>query len=334
MPTAYLYDAEGHDREVELNADAIAGLNERCLLWLDVDSADADGLEAVARLLRLDPTSIARIQRPHARPRLDNYGSYFQLTVYTEPLTQHAGANRDEKGRRIHGAGALKLDLLVGDRWILTAHSGGVRFLEGYRAQDKAETMLGAMSPQALAASLLDWHLEEYFDVVADIEAAIDRLDEQVIARPGGEGALKRMAALKRQVSRLRALLAEQRPVFYGLARPDFAQVAESEAAAHYQTLTARFERAVDEVERTRDLVVASFELFTSRTTQQTNDLVKALTLITVAIGLCAAIAGIFGMNFDAPIFHTGNRGFNITVIAQMTILILTAAYVRWQRWI
>ncbi|MBA4095102.1 MAG: magnesium transporter CorA, partial [Candidatus Accumulibacter sp.] len=209
-----------------------------------------------------------------------------------------------------------------------------VKFLEAYRAQDKAETLLGAMSAQALAASLLDWHLEAYFDAVADLERQVDHLEDKVLLRPNGRMALGRMTGLKRQVSRLRSLLASQRRVFYGLARPDFLLVAESAASAHYVALVARYERAIDEVEHLHDLVVGSFELFTSRTTLDTNELVKALTFLTVVIGLCAAIAGLFGMNFDADILQTGNRGFYGIVVAQGVALIAAAAYVRWKRWL
>lgn len=333
MATAYLYDAEGRGREVELTADTVAGLNEHSLLWIDV-GPDDPALDEVAARLGLDPESLTTIRQSNIRPRLDNYGGYYQFTVYAEPLRERPAPPRDEHGRRLYGVGAVKVDFIVGDRWLLTVRADGVAYIESYRAQDKAETMLGAMSPQALAASLLDWHLEGYFDAVADIEATIDRLEEQIIAGPTGRITLGRLTASKRQVSRLRGLLAGQRTIFYGLARPDFTLVAESAAAAHYATLVGRYERAIDEVERTRDLVVGSFELFTSRAAQQTNDLVKALTLITVAIGLCAAIAGIFGMNFDVPIFHTGQSGFDITVAAQLAIVLLTGIYVRWQRWL
>lgn len=335
MATAFLYDAEGSDREVELTHDAISSLGEQNLLWIDVDLGASDGLDAVADVLSLDPSSVARMRRANVRPRLDNYGAYYQLTVYAQPLNDRAARLRQEDGRRIHGAGAIKVDIAVGDRWILTVHDGEVNFLESYRAQDKAETLLGAMSPQALTASLLDWHLEGYFDVVADIEEAIDRLEEQVLVRANGRMTLGRMTALKRQVSRLRVLLGSQRSVFYGLARPDFLLVAETPAAHHYATLVGRYERAVDEVEHLHDLVVGGFELFTSRTTQATNDLVKALTFLTVVIGLCAAVAGIFGMNFErTSVFATGNRGFYAIAIAQFVALVAAAAYVRWQRWL
>lgn len=312
----------------------MADLGEQNLLWVDLDLCRADELDAVAEVLGLDSASVRRIRRENVRPRLDNYGAYFQLTVYAEPLHDRAAKLRDANGQRVHGAGAKKVDLMIGDRWIVTARRGGVRFLDSYRAQDKAETLLGTMSPQSLAASLLDWHLEGYFDAVAEIEEAIDRLEEQVLVRPNSRMMLGRMTALKRLVSRLRTLLASQRAIFYGLARPDFLLVAESTAAPHFATLVGRFERAVDEVEHLHDLVVGSFELFTSRTSQLTNDLVKALTFLTVVIGLCAAIAGIFGMNFDTRVFETGNRGFYAIVIAQLVALIAAALYVRRQRWL
>lgn len=332
MATAYLYDAEGSDREVELSAEAIAGLGEQSLLWIDIDVADERELTAVAELLAIDSTSVDRLKRADARPRLDNYGTYYQLTVYAEPMRELHTAHHERKGDRT--AGARRVDMLVGDRWMLTVRRGDVAFLKSYRAQDKAQTMLGTMSPQALAASLLDWHLECYFDAVSETEEAIDRIEEQVLVKPSSRMTLGRLTALKRQVSRLRRLLGSQRSVFYGLARPDFLLVAESAAAPHYATLVGRYERAVDEVEHLHDLVIGSFELFTSRTTLMTNDLVKALTFLTVVIGLCAAVAGIFGMNFDAEILKSGNRGFYGIVIAQLAALAIAGAYVRWQRWL
>ena len=82
------------------------------------------------------------------------------------------------------------------------------------------------------------------------------------------------------------------------------------DAAAHYRLLERRFERAVDAVDHARELVNGSFELFTTRTAEATNDLVRRLTFITMMLGVIGTVAGIFGMNFETPYTKTGTVGF------------------------
>lgn len=345
MARAFLYDSEGTDREVPIDAAPIAALTEHSLLWIDVETRDRAEIEHVAALLSLEPRSVRRLLQPVYRPHLDNYGQYFQLSLHAAPppdgdhkgLGLHADMPRlfgseDREGAQASAiAGAIKLDFIVGARWILTVHGGHIHFLRAFRAQDKAETMIGALSAPSLAASLLDWHLEGYFEAVAHIEATVDRLDETVLQKPGKASLLAEMVATRRRVSQLRSLLAAQRPIFHGLTRPDLTLVAESDAGSHYQLLGARFERAVDSVEKARDLVVGSFELFATRTAQETNELVKTLTFVTVLLGVWAAIAGIFGMNFDPAFFGTGETGF-FTVTGLLLAFAIAAVLVARRR--
>jgi Mg2+ and Co2+ transporter CorA len=185
-----------------------------------------------------------------------------------------------------------------------------------------------------LAASLLDWHLGDYFDEVSRIESAVDKLDERVLRETTSKSLLGRMVALRRRVSRLRAVLVAQREVFYGLSRPDFSLVTDSGAAPFYEALAQRFERAVDEVERARNVVVGSFDLFTSRTSQQTNDLVKVLTFLTAIVGFCAAIAGLMGMNFKLAFFDTGLVGFSLVTGGLILVAAVAVIYARRRNWI
>ena len=87
-------------------------------------------------------------------------------------------------------------------------------------------------------------------------------------------------------------------------------------------------------VERGREAVVASFELFASKAALETNDLVKALTFVTVIIGYSAAIAGLFGMNFKTSFTESGEWGFHV-VLASLAISVVVATLVARRRgWI
>jgi Mg2+ and Co2+ transporter CorA len=97
--------------------------------------------------------------------------------------------------------------------------------------------------------------------------------------------------------------------------------------------LEQRFERAMDAVENARDLVVGSFELFTTRSAQRTNDTMRVLTFVTVLIGMLAVIAGALGMNFKAPLFDTGTSGFWTTIGTMVVISIIATVIARWRKW-
>jgi magnesium transporter len=336
----YLYDAEGHDREVGLTEGLLQSIGDRSLVWIDISARTEEEIRRVAEVLSLEAGSLDDLLEPKPKPRLDNYGSYFQFSLVPPPsaavreLDDGSAPAENGEDAKTQTSEQSRIDFVVGERWLLTVHDEELSYLQGFRGQDKAETDIGALSPQALAASLLDWHLEAYFEEVARIELIVDRLDQYILAEPSSKSLLTRMAAVRRRISRVRKILVVQRPVFYGLSRPDVTKVAESTASSHYELLMSRFERAVDEVERTGELILGSFDLFTSRISQQTNDLVKTLTFFTVIIGCVAAVAGLFGMTFDPPFFRTGTAGFFAVTGGLLIVALAGWAWAKHKDWV
>ena len=313
MSTTILYDAEGHDREIDL-ADGLPDLSDGRLLWLDLDRlAEAD----VARALELlDLPAAATIAR--AAPSVVRHAQYFHFSWLL--------ASSGDPGP--------KVDFLVGDRWLLTLRDGDCPAFVAFREQDCAETLTGQLDAAALAASLLDWLIEEYFTAAAAIDTALDGLDEAALLGRADRKALGRLAAAQRRSARLRRRLAAQRQVVHGLLRPDFDPVVQSPALLHYQAAEAHFQRAVDAVDRARDSVVGSFELFATKAALDTNDLVKVLTFVTVIIGFAAAVAGIFGMNFQTSFMDTGEHGFHLVVGTMAAASVGAAVLARRRGWI
>ena len=311
---AMLYDADGEDAAVEVSRAAVEAVEADQLLWIDIDPDDADATARVVAALGIEAKVIARVTDRDRPPYLDNYSEIFAFAV----AAPEAGS---------------RLGFVVGKRWLLTLHRHPIGYLSDFRAQDKGETLIGRLSPAMLTASLLDWHLTNYFAEVADIEASVDALDEKILSEGTQREVLDEIVEIRARVSRLRSQLATQRPVFYGFARPDFALNFEEDEDQVFARLSNRYDRAIDEVERTRDVVVGSFDLFTSMTTQQTNDLVKALTFLTAVIGICAAVAGLLGMNFEIPIFKTGMRGFEVVTGGLVGFAVISLVVAKFRRW-
>ena len=318
MP-AYFYDADGDDCEVDISEASLAEVQAHQLLWIDILRSDADALQAVAKLLELTPESLNLIVGGGQPKQLDSFESHFQFSLPIAP------------GSTGHSERA---DYLVEKRWLLTIRDGDLPYFDDFRAKDRGESLSGRLTPAAMAASLLDWHLEAYRTDIATVEKLIDRIDEAVLAERERRPPLAALAKLRSRVGTLRTRLGEHRPIIHGMLRSDFAHVAGLPHAEHFMTLERRFERTEDMVDRAREIIVGSFDLYATRTAQDTNQLVKMLTLVTVVIGLAGAIAGIFGMNFETPIPKTGLTGFYFAVGSMVFLSVIAFALAVWRKWL
>ena len=318
---AWLYDSSGNDTETEVDAIGTSHLTDDQLLWLDLASTSRASIATIVSKLSVPQVTVDRLLMPDAPLRLDNYGEFFSLSVMA--IVNEAKAAKPIQSTRVI--------FLVGNSWLVSIHDGPVQFITGFRAQDKGDTNIGQLSPALLLSALLDWHLSAFLEQVSHIESSADRLDESILKGIETRAFLGKLVKIRSRVSTLRRLLAEQRGAIYGLSRPDITLLTGERAKGQMEQIAARFDRAIDEVERSRDVIIGSFDLFTTLTAQTTNELVKVLTYVTVVIGLCGAVAGLMGMNFDLPLFKTGTTGF-MSVVAGLAIMTgLTFGWAKWR---
>lgn len=323
---AFLFDGEGQDHDVDLDQLDVSTLTERQLLWVDVEDADATDTHALvghlAERLQLGPDAADVLQSLDGRTDLASFGDWF--------LAQ-AVAVEHEGGLRFKGRG---LAIVCGHNLVVSLHRGPLQFLDELRGRERADTRLGTLSAESFTASLLGWLVDSYLHAVSDFEAAVDRLEVSVLSARAPREGLQDLADLRRGASRLRRMLAPHRHVFGAMARPDFRPDDAGIADKHFRALEQRFERAMDAVENARDLVVGSFELFATRSSERTNDTMRTLTFVTVLLGTLSVVAGTLGMNFAAPFFDTGGRGFWAAFAGMALLAVVAIIIARWRRWI
>ena len=317
----FLYDADGTDREVAIEEIDAAGLQDQQLLWIDVECDDADLVGDIGRRLGLPADAVAALQQLDSSPSLHNYGDCFHL---------QAVAVIHEGGLKFNGT---VLGIVGGANFVFSVHHRPVPFIAALRERERGESELGALGAESFTASLLDWQLSTYFEAVSDFEAAVERLEVGILSGKDNHG-LEDLRNLRRGASRLRRMLAPHRALFAGLARPDFRPRSSGETNAHFLHLDTHYERAMDVVQNTRDLVVGSFELFSSQTALRTNEAMRALTFVTVLIGTLAVVAGILGMNFDVPFFKAAAKGFWLAIAGMAALVVVAVVVARRWRWI
>jgi len=236
---AWLYDACGHDHEIAADAIDPAAIAETQLVWIDAEDPGPDLPARLAALLGGDTRALQALLAAldsDAPPAIEKYAGLFTLTLELPP----------------EGDMQARAGFAVAEKWLISLHRGEAAFLSSFREQDKAETVIGLLSPPVLLASLLDWHLDTFLAAVARIEESDDRLDQHILNGGSSGWVLRAIVAVRRRISALRRTLGRQRQVFHALPRADLLIEVDEDACSHFERLSARFDRVADEVEHGR----------------------------------------------------------------------------------
>jgi Mg2+ and Co2+ transporter CorA len=304
-----LYDAAGHDQACELRKIDVSKLTSDQLLWVDVVGYSSSDLRDLPEPLK------GAVNSGPEQALLQTYDDFYRFSL---PLFEQPNKF---------------LTFIVGKSWVLTLAEKREAYFDEFVESDRGETLKGRLSPTAFLAALLMRHYDAFRDLLLNIDRSIDKLDDSILRSKERRPPLHILAGLRKKVADLRATLSDQRGIVRSLATPDFLAQVDDNDRDFLLEVNRAFEKAEDDVVRARETVLGSFDLYATRVAQDTNSLLKALTIITVITGLVGAVAGIFGMNFDTPIPHSGLLGFMLVNAAMFFAAAVIIAIALWRRW-
>ena len=313
--TAFLYDAESEDGHVSLGNVAVDNLNEQQLLWIDM-SRDED-LATVAVDLALAAETIRALRDPATEPALFVHDAYVHIVVVAPSATTASAPQ--------------VLDCLVGRNWVLTIHPDAVEFLGRFDERIRGDSDLGKLDGHGLLAAILQEHVGSYLAELRPIEADLDRIDlRSMTGRIGEEALLRDLVRVRLRLAKLRRMLEPHRELFALLARSEFAVLSGSQVASDFEALNVFLEQTLQSMESVREMIIGSFEIYTTWTAHGTNKVMKRLTVASVALLPPTLLAGVMGMNsLPGPLVTGPAFWISIATMAGLALSVLTVAWRR-----
>jgi magnesium transporter len=306
---ARLFDADGRDTAYDLFEHGLIDGDARRLVWVDVDGRSGDELERLADRMALPPGLAARLGTVAGRPSVQQYPDLIHLTIHSlEP-----------------GAEPAVIDIVAGRNWILTVHDGSVPAFERIMGGIEGESRLGALDAGGFVAAIVDSIIIGYYEVIEDLDKEIDDLDEAALDRRPAEDVLARIVDMRRRIGRVRRLLAPHREAFAVLERPDM--TLHEELGRPWPGLLQRFEGTMDLVDRLREALLGTYDIYMGRAAQRDSQVMKTLTIMSAILLPSVVLAGLMGMNFKLDFFDSAEN-FWIVIGAMITlaVVILTIA--------
>ena len=311
----------GRDLATEEMAKAI----ERSggLLWVDLEGADAaEARPILDGVFHFHHLAVDDCLNPHIDPpKIDDYGQY--LFVISQGIRFHARSERLE---------TTELDLFLGPNYVVSFHSHRLAAVDDVRRRATEDGPLASRGADFLTHALLDGLVDQFQPVVAEMDQAVDALEEAVLTNPQ-QRLLHDMLLLKRNSQRLRRTLLPQRDAVNRFARGEFPRLVQEETHMYFRDIYDHVVRVEDMVESLRDLTESVLGTYLSAINNRMNEVMKVLSIAATIILPLTLISGIYGTNFE-NLPELGWQWGYFGMLAAMAVITLgLIAFFRWRRW-
>lgn len=279
-----LHWATGSDRATERDFGELDSLLGSGWVWIDLSGRDTDAIEDVADTLGLDPEHVADAASDSRVSTIEEADGYL-FTVLFGYVTG--------RGDRL---ASTRLSVFSAPGFLLTVSEDeppGVRWVVDQLA---AGAPLPNPSPMGLLAFLGLAGSRRLQPLIAELEDQIDRLEGPAIE--ADPRTITEAYALRRDVILLRRLLLPQRNVYAELSSGRLAIVDES-SMDEFERVSELQDHALTSLEAAQSLLESVLEIHRGAVADQTNEIVRVLTVFSAVMLPLGLIAGIWGMNFD-----------------------------------
>lgn len=301
----------------------------RAVLWLDMQAPIETEYALLDDVFGFHPLAIEDSIKYSQRPKIESYDhvgdinrqGYFYMVVH----------GPDQKGHR-QGVRTMEMDLFMSQRYLVTIHDDDLKTIDelAQRAAADARVVLEA-GIDMLLYNILD-HLVDYYEPILEyLQESIDDLEEQAMASPTPQ-VLHGISIKKRELLNLRRIVGPQREVIAQLTRGEVPFIRES-TRTYLRDVQDHLIRVVEMVELYRDLIMGARDIYLSSISNNLNQIMKTLTIISVVALPFTVVTSFFGMNFESiPGLHSPLAFWAVVVvmIIAMTIMLYLFHKKRW----
>jgi magnesium transporter len=187
---------------------------------------------------------------------------------------------------------STELDVFLGPGYLVTAHAGDIEATTLLMERLEHGVELASPTPAGLLAHLAMVGSRRFPPLIEHLETQLDELED--LATTADPRAIVAVQALRRDVIVLRRVLAPQREIYFELAESAHALIDEPsrkmfERVADYQA------QLLDSLDTARSLLGSVLETHRGAVADQTNEIVRVLTVFSAIMLPLGLVTGVFG---------------------------------------
>src|SRR5881296_1464052 len=332
MIRSFAFTTQGrlHSKDIEMFLMPTLLADTNLFLWVDLESPTPEETKFVLEdVFHFHPLSIEDCVMVSPSPKVEEYSPkdddkftpYLFIVIHAVDYSRKDGV-----------FATSELNFFLGKNFLVTYHETPLRSVSQTEEQAVKGTMQIARAPDRMAHTLLDSIVENYKPALDELSLEIAELEQQALQNPTKE-TLNKILQIKKEVMHLRQIIGPQREVLARFARGEF-KLIRAHLVPYYRDVYDALFHISELAQGYTDSLTGILQVYLNMSSNQTGEVVKLLTLITVITTPLMMIGTWYGMNFEDMPELKWKHGYVVATVMMVVWTGATAWYFRKRGWI
>src|SRR5688572_15418948 len=324
MIRSFVFTTQGklHSENIELFLMPTLLADTNLFLWVDLEAPSPEEAKIVLDdIFHFHPLSVEDCIMVSPSPKVEEYqpkeedkfSPYLFIVIHAVDYSRRDGV-----------FATSELNFFLGKNFLVTYHDVPLKSIQSTADRCLKSTVHIARAPDRVAHTLLDAIVENYKPALEELSFEIAELEDDALQRPNRE-TLNRIILIKREVFHLRQIIGPQREVLGRFARGEF-KLIRAHLVPYYRDVYDGLNHISELAQNYTDSLTGILQVYLNISSNQTGEVVKLLTLITVVTTPVVLVGTWYGMNFKGMPELEWKYGYEGAIV--MTVL--WTAFIVW----
>jgi len=298
------------------------------LRWVNIERPTALEWEWLGKNFDFHALDLEDVLSRNQRPKIDSYDDYLFIVLHFPVFDPSVG--RLNEG---------ELDIFVGEGFLITIPNTPLQpvdyLFERCRAKEELRESLFARGSGHLLYRIVDDAFDYCFPMLRKIGNKLDVVEDDIFVEGRSREVVRDISNVKQEIINFRKVIRPQRPVLRDLenTKGRFLAPEEGDLEIYFDDIVDAHERIWDMLENYKEVVEALEDTNESVLNHRVNDILRALTSISVVVLPLTLVASIWGMNVGVP--GEGDPADFYAVLGLMlAILVAMLSWFRHRGWL
>jgi len=331
MIRSFAFTTQGklHTKDIDLFLMPTLLADTNLFLWVDLEKPTAEETkEVLAQIFHFHPLSIEDCVKASPSPKVEEYspkeGDMFTPYLF---MVIHAVDYSRKDGR----FATSELNFFLGKNFLVTFHEEPLRSVTIVEERACNGTVNIARAPDRVAHSLLDNLVDNYKPALDELSMEIAELEQLALQKPN-KNTLNKILQIKKEVLHLRQIIGPQREVLSRFAQGEF-KLVRPHLVPYFRDVYDSLYHIGEIAQGYTDSLTGILQVYLNMSSNQTGEVVKLLTLITVITTPLMMVGTWYGMNFEGMHELHSQHGYIIATVAMLVSTAATYLYFKKKHW-